>query len=102
MTLKEIVRLVKEGKFYKSSAWEKKRLEILERDNYECQRCKEKGGFSPATCVHHIKHLKDRPDLALDDDNLVSLCDACHNLEHPEKFIEPPINTKAQRFPERW
>ena len=73
MTLEEIVRLVKEGKFYKSSAWEKKRLEILERDNYECQVCKEEGGFAPATTVHHILHLENRPDLALDDDNLLSV-----------------------------
>ena len=69
----EIVRLVKEGKFYKSSTWEKKRLEILERDNYECQVCKEEGGFAPATTVHHILHLENRPDLALDDDNLLCL-----------------------------
>jgi 5-methylcytosine-specific restriction protein A len=102
----EIVRLVKEGKFYKSSAWEKKRLEILERDNYECQVCKEGGGFAPATTVHHLKHLEDRPDLALDNDNLVSVCAACHNREHPERFIHRIIHRKrnelAERFPERW
>lgn len=106
VTLKEIVRLVKEGKFYKSSAWEKKRLEILERDNYECQVCKEEGGFAPATTVHHILHLENRPDLALDDDNLLSVCAACHNREHPERFIhrimEPKRNKLAERFPERW
>ena len=106
MTLEEIVRLVKEEKFYKSSAWEKKRLEILERDNYECQVCKEGGGFAPATTVHHLKHLEDRPDLALDNDNLVSVCAACHNREHPERFIHRIIHRKrnelAERFPERW
>ena len=106
MTLEEIVRLVKEEKFYKSSAWEKKRLEILERDNYECQVCKEGGGFAPATTVHHLKHLEDRPDLALDNDNLVSVCAACHNREHPERFIHRIIHRKRneliERFPERW
>ena len=106
MTLEEIVRLVKEGKFYKSSAWEKKRLEILERDNYECQVCKEEGGFAPATTVHHILHLENRPDLALDDDNLLSVCAACHNREHPERFIqnfaEARKNKLNERFPERW
>lgn len=106
MTLEEIVRLVKEGKFYKSSAWEKKRLKILERDNYECQVCKEEGGFAPATTVHHLKHLEDRLDLALDDDNLVSVCAACHNREHPERFIHRIVHRKRneliERFPERW
>ena len=106
VTLEEIVRLVKEEKFYKSSVWEKKRLEILERDNYECQVCKEGGGFAPATTVHHLKHLEDRPDLALDNDNLVSVCAACHNREHPERFIHRIVHRKrnelAERFPERW
>ena len=106
VALEKIVRLVKEGKFYKSSAWEKKRLEILERDNYECQVCKEEGGFAPATTVHHLKHLEDRLDLALDDDNLVSVCAACHNREHPERFIHRIVHRKrnelVERFPERW
>jgi len=72
--------------FYASAEWLHKRAEILERDNNECQCCKSKGGFSKAECVHHIKHLRDRPDLALTDDNLVSLCGSCHNILHPEKL----------------
>lgn len=60
-------------------------------DNYECQDCKARGHHTPATLVHHIKHLKERPDLALsiyDPDTkerqLVSLCRHCHELRHPE------------------
>jgi predicted kinase len=34
--------------------------------------------------VHHIKQLEEYPELALDPDNLVSLCNLCHNREHPE------------------
>ena len=34
---------------------------------------------------HHIKHADEYPELAYKDDNLISLCDACHNAEHPEK-----------------
>ncbi len=62
-----------EHKFYISTLWRKKRKEILKRDNNECQRCKGKGKFKLATCVHHIKHLKARLDLALVNDNLISL-----------------------------
>ena len=29
--------------FYNSSEWKGKRLEALERDNHECQHCKEEG-----------------------------------------------------------
>lgn len=72
--------------FYHSPAWFAKRAEILQRDNYECQMCKSKGKYSKAECVHHIKHLLKREDLALVDDNLLSLCNVCHNIEHPEKL----------------
>ena len=43
-------------------------------------------GFKPrrATMVHHVQPLDVRPDLALDLDNLRSLCEVCHNRAHPE------------------
>ena len=56
-----------------------------------CQDCMDRiragYGFHPrrATMVHHIKSIEERPDLALDLDNLRSLCSECHNVEHPEK-----------------
>ena len=87
--------------FYKSSAWLKKRQAIFMRDNNECQRCKELGKFSRAECVHHIKHLDKYPDLALVDENLVSLCNSCHNSwAHPEKLLKPEKNKFTNK--ERW
>lgn len=86
-------------RFYRSAAWLAKRAEVMRRDHYECQRCKEHGRFSRGVVVHHIKHLKDREDLALENSNLVTLCEACHNAVHPEKQIQrksPPPH------PERW
>jgi 5-methylcytosine-specific restriction endonuclease McrA len=71
--------------FYKSRAWQRKREAILRRDKYICQNCKRYGRNTEATTVHHIIHLEDAPELALDNDNLVSLCAACHNKLHPEK-----------------
>lgn len=71
--------------FYKSRAWQRKREAILRRDKYICQNCKRYGRNTEATTVHHIKHLEDAPELALANDNLVSLCAACHNKLHPEK-----------------
>ena len=35
--------------------------------------------------VHHIKHADEYPEFAFADENLVSLCNACHNKQHPEK-----------------
>ena len=74
--------------FYKSKAWERKRAAILRRDGYQCQRCKRYGRQRQATMVHHIKHYDEYPELALDNNNLISLCNDCHNAEHPEKAAE--------------
>lgn len=78
-------------KFYSWKTWEKKRQEVLKMDNYECQSCKRKGRYKKGYIVHHIKHLRDRPDLAMsiyDPDTgerqLETVCKQCHEDEHPE------------------
>lgn len=81
-----VINMKQVNPFYKSSPWLLKRVEILERDNYECQHCKQQGLYSKADCVHHIKHLGDSPELALVDENLISLCNYCHSVVHPEKL----------------
>ena len=64
---------------------EHKRAQILRRDGYLCQECRKYGRMTQATTVHHIQHVEDHPELAYNDDNLVSLCEKCHNKMHPEK-----------------
>lgn len=92
-------------KFYNSRAWRNKRLEIIERDNRECQRCKELGKLTISEDnileVHHIEHLKDRPDLALDDDNLITLCISCHNHYH-DRYNNVKANKIGEDIPEKW
>lgn len=96
-------RNTKQVIFYKTMAWRRKRLEILERDNYECQLCKREGKYNKGNTVHHIKHLEDRPDLALVDDNLLTVCGACHNKEHPERSSGFNRGKEAKGVPpERW
>lgn len=68
--------------FYKSRRWERKRGVILRRDNYECRECRRYGRTTQANTVHHVHPLEQRPDLALDDRNLISLCETCHNAMH--------------------
>lgn len=77
----------KEAKrFYDSAAWRKCRDYVLKRDNYLCRICLRNGmKLKPADTVHHIKHFDEAPELALDPDNLESICASCHNKEHPEK-----------------
>ncbi len=70
---------------YKGARWENIRESILKRDDYQCQRCKRYGRMRQAQVVHHIKHADEYPELAYTRDNLISLCNDCHNKEHPEK-----------------
>lgn len=84
--------LIQSGKahdFYSWPEWDNLRAEVLKIDNYECQRCKEHHRHRRAVIVHHVRHLKDRPDLALsiydgDERQLISVCKQCHEELHPE------------------
>ncbi len=89
-------------KFYKSKDWIKKRKEIIERDNNECQKCKSKGfatvGQNVALDVHHKVHLEDSWELRFDSDNLITLCRPCHNSEHPEKLKQFNSEVHEEKF----
>jgi 5-methylcytosine-specific restriction endonuclease McrA len=76
--------------FYTGAKWMRKKARVLRRDKYLCQDCKRYGRKKPAALVHHIKPLEEYPELGLDENNLVSLCDACHNKRHPEKGKKNP------------
>lgn len=97
-----VVNKNRRRKFYKSKEWIKKRKEIVERDNNECQKCKSKGlatvGQNVALDVHHKVHLEDSWELRLDSDNLITLCRPCHNSEHPEKLKEFHVEVHEERF----
>ena len=99
-----LVRKIKSGDelaFYYSKEWKDLRLKIIQRDNNECQQCKSKGKQSRCEAVHHIKHLKDFPEIGLRPENLVCLCKSCHNEAHPEK-LPPKKKKKVTTLPERW
>ena len=68
--------------FYKTAKWESKRENVLRRDEYMCRECRRYGMTTPATTVHHILPLEQRPDLKLNSQNLISLCEQCHNKMH--------------------
>lgn len=109
--LQQLVALLaagKEAQFYSWPEWKELRPYVLEKlDHSECQICKAKGRYRKATIVHHVKHLRERPDLALsiwdgEKRQLLSVCKQCHEDEHPEAFRQ---NAKAKAPPiteERW
>lgn len=86
--------------FYWTKEWRIVRKIRRQKDNNECQRCKREGRYKAADMVHHKQEVRHRPDLALTLDNTESLCNACHNREHPEKLN----GYKQKKFDnlERW
>lgn len=109
--LTELRTLIAEGRehlFYCSSKWQHTRGKILKADRYECQTCKAKGRYTKAHTVHHVHHLRDRPDLALspvDEEGcrqLISVCKTCHEIYHPEWSNAETRTTKGYTNTERW
>lgn len=62
-------------------AWDVKSREIKSRSNYLCSVCLDEGALTyEGLETHHIVKLIDRPDLLLDDSNLICLCRKHHEL----------------------
>lgn len=59
----------------KSPKWQKKRLEILERDNFSCKCC---GDSESSLHVHHTKYLANTDPWEYENDSLITLCETCH------------------------
>ena len=75
--------------FYHTTAWKDVRIYVLHRDQMLCQDCLKKGMYTPAEEVHHVVELTPEnvndPSIALNPDNLVSLCRSCHKSRHESK-----------------
>lgn len=110
--LKQLTLLIaagREDEFYSWPEWRELRTYVRSKmDRNECQHCKAKGRYRRGYIVHHVKHLRERPDLALSitdeetgERQLVTLCKLCHEEEHPESLR--PVNAKAEPVTEeRW
>lgn len=81
----------RENVWYNSGDWTAVKEAVEKIDHNDCLICKAIGRRRAARIVHHVKHLRDRPDLALsiyDPDTgarqLISVCKDCHERLHPE------------------
>jgi hypothetical protein len=93
----------------KDPRWQKKRLEILNRDEWACQKCYDDESM---LTVHHRRYLPDKDPWDYPDGLLITLCESCHEeerikmaeVEHDiveilkEKFLADDIHDIASGF----
>jgi len=66
----------------KSPKWQKKRLEILKRDEFTCQQC---GNKELTLHVHHKHYNKGAMIWDYQGWELTTLCEDCHSVKHDKK-----------------
>jgi hypothetical protein len=62
----------------KDPRWQQKRLEIMQRDNFTCQHC---GAKDRELQIHHLIYNKNNKPWEYKDDELITLCSKCHEIE---------------------
>lgn len=67
----------------KDPRWQKKRLEIFERDLFTCQHCM---STTKTLCIHHIRYF----GMPWECPNkfLITLCEDCHDIEESRKNMD--------------
>jgi 5-methylcytosine-specific restriction endonuclease McrA len=73
---------------FKDPRWQKKRLKILERDQWKCVNCLDQEEFLH---VHHLTYEPERYGNPWDypDGFLIVLCETCHQAAHENKYYLP-------------
>ena len=74
MNKEEYHELLKDGR------WQRKRLEIMQRDDFKCREC----GTTNDLNVHHIRYIAGRKPWEYDNGDLITLCGSCHKATHEE------------------
>lgn len=73
---------------WKDPRWQKRRLQIMERDHWACRICDDE---TEMLVVHHLQYIPGREPWEYDDVDLVTLCDTHHKEEHEFR----PANEKT-------
>lgn len=64
----------------KDPRWQKKRLEIMQRDGFMCVWCYDE---SSTLHVHHLEYRNDPWDVP--NSSLITLCEDCHTADHHDR-----------------
>lgn len=63
----------------KTPQWQKRRLDIMQKDNFTCQIC---GSTEKTLNVHHFVYHEGKMIWDYADWELITLCEECHMQEH--------------------
>lgn len=66
----------------KDPRWQKKRLEVMQRDGFRCQHCLSE---DKELQVHHLTYHRGTKPWEYKDEELITLCERCHKNESEEK-----------------
>lgn len=73
-------------RFYKSARWRYCKDAYAKSVGYLCEDCKRRGIHRTGRVCHHLIELDETnyndPEISLNWDNLVFLCQSCHELRH--------------------
>lgn len=62
----------------KDPRWQRKRLEIFQRDDFKCIWCKDS---TKTLHVHHLKYERKNEPWDYNNEYLVTVCEYCHEIE---------------------
>jgi hypothetical protein len=68
----------------KDPRWQRKRLEIMERDEFKCRHCRSK---EKTLNVHHKIYRKGKMPWDYEDAVFVTLCEQCHKKAEENKEV---------------
>jgi hypothetical protein len=76
----------------KDPRWQRKRIEIMQRDNFGCQLC---GDTQTELHIHHKKYLKNKLAFEYDNTHLITYCKHCHIVT---EYLKPIKIKKLIKF----
>ncbi len=93
-----------ERKLRNKNKWHEKADQIKEDAGRLCEVCRAEGRYTYRNLeTHHIEKLRERPDLLLDDTNLICLCTECHKRadagELSKEYLRELVRERADRYP---
>lgn len=72
--------------------WQKKRLEIMRRDKWKCKKC---GDDETTLNVHHKLYINGNDPWEYENEDLITLCEDCHNQIERFKKESPEIDLET-------